>query len=107
MKRYVIAAMLVLASGNAVAEEYALRRVQPGDSIGSIAAAYNVSTELVMSYNGLDSTLIRPGDLLKVPYVTAVGGISEAAPRPPAGFFVHTLQSGESLSEIATSYGIT
>lgn len=89
------------------ADGYALRRVQPGDTIGSIASNYGISADILMNYNGLDQALIHPGDLLKVPYVNATGGMAEAAPRPPAGFQQHVLQPGESLSEIASRYSVS
>jgi len=97
----------VLFSSFVLADGYALRRVRPGDTIGTIAAAYNLSTEVLMAYNDLDGTLIHPGDLLKVPYVRATGGVAEQAPRAPASFREHVLQPGETLSEVAARYGIT
>ncbi len=102
-----LATTCLLLFGAALADGHALRRVQPGDTIGSIATAYNISTELLMAYNGLEHTLIHPGDLLKVPYIRATGGVAEEAPRPPAGFRQHVLQPGESLSGIASQYGVS
>src|SRR5690625_6598875 len=96
----------VLFSPVVLADGYALRRVRPRDTIGTIAAAYNLSTEVLMAYNDLDGTLIHPGDLLKVPYVRATGGVAEQAPRAPASFREHVLQPGETLSEVAARYGI-
>ena len=102
-----VAVSCLLLHGATMAEGHALRRVKPGDTVGSIAAEYNVSTDVVLAFNGLEDDLIHPGDLIRVPYVNATGGAAEAAPRPPANFRQHVLSPGESLSEIASRYGIT
>ena len=91
----------------ALSDSYGLRTVQPGDSIGSIASRYGVGASSVLEANGLNGTLIRPGDVLKVPLGDATGGIVEAAPEPPPGFRRHVLSSGETLSEIVQRYGIS
>jgi murein DD-endopeptidase MepM/ murein hydrolase activator NlpD len=90
-----------------LAEGYALRTVETGDTVGTIAQRYGVSSEALLSFNGLESALIHPGDILKVPYVVARGGVSEPAPEPPPGFREHVLQPGEALSKVAARYGIT
>lgn len=86
---------------------YGIRVVQAGDSLGSIANRYNISVSVLMNYNSLESEVIHPGDVIRVPYTQATGGVAEIAPRPPVGFATHTLQEGESLSEVASHYGIT
>ncbi|HEX7004500.1 MAG TPA: M23 family metallopeptidase [Trueperaceae bacterium] len=95
------AATIVLADG------YALKTVRPGDSLGSIANRYNLSVGALMQFNGLESVTIHPGQVLKVPYVAAVGGTAEPAPTPPPGFRQHVLQPGETLTDVVDQYGIT
>lgn len=90
----------------ALAEGYALRTVQPGDSLGAIANRYNLPVEVLMSYNQLESDLIYPGTVLKIPLTEATGGTLELAPKPPPGFRTHTLGAGETLSDVATRYGL-
>lgn len=102
-----LAILCLLIASAALADGYALRRVKPGDTIGSIAATYGITTDILMSYNSLEHALIHPGDLLRVPYVNATGGVAEIAPRPPASFQQHVLQPGENLSEIASRYGVS
>lgn len=97
--------LLILSVAHA--DGYALRRVQSGDTLGSIASRYGITTDILMNYNGLEHALIHPGDLLKVPYVNATGGVAEIAPKPPAGFQQHVLQPGENLSEIASRYSVS
>lgn len=101
------ALVVTLLAGLATADSYAIRTVQPGDSIGSIASRFNVGVAAVVEANGLAGTLIRPGDVLRIPLGEAVGGIVEAAPDPPPGFGRHVLGSGETLSGIVERYGIS
>lgn len=88
------------------ADGYALRTVKEGDSIGSIATAYNISVEALESANGLDSSMIHPGMVLQVPYVDAVGGPATRGPAIPPGFTWHALGAGETLSSVASAYGL-
>lgn len=103
----VFTALVTLVCGNALADSFALRTVQSGDSVGSIANRFGVSSSSIMEANGLNGTLIRPGDVLRIPLGEAVGGIVEAAPDPPPGFRRHVLASGETLSGIVERYGIS
>lgn len=91
----------------ASAEAYALRTVVPGDSLGLIAERYGVSVDDLMVFNGLSSVTIHPGQVIKVPYVDAVGGPAEAAAPPPPGFRWHVLGPGETLSIVAARYGVS
>lgn len=40
--------------------------VRPGDTLWTIARAYDVSTDQLMTWNGLESPVIRPGDELTI-----------------------------------------
>lgn len=99
--------LLLAATPIASADGYALRTVREGDSIGAIANRYNLSVTALLEFNDLDSAVIYPGQVLKVPYVAAVGGVAEQAPAPPPGFRQHVLQPGETLSDIMDRYGVT
>lgn len=104
------AALVLLAAALAAtagAQSHALVEVRPGDLVGAIAQRYRVDVEAILEANGLNGTLIRPGDVLRVPLVDARGGLAELAPEPPPGFRRHTLAAGETLSEIVGRYGIT
>lgn len=99
--------VLILSCGQALGGGYALRVVQPGDTLASIASLYNITVESLMAFNELTSTTIHPGDTLKVPYIEAQGGAAEAAPSPPPGFRLHVLQSGETMSSLAARYNLS
>lgn len=98
---------IVLSGSVALASGYAIRTVQAGESLGSIANLYHVSVESLMGYNGLTSPTIHPGDVLKIPYVEARGGAAEAAPTPPPGFRLHELSAGETISSLMSTYDLS
>jgi len=104
----IVTALIALFVTSTVhADSFALRTVQSGDSVGSIANRFGVSTSAIIEANQLTGTLIRPGDVLRIPLGEATGGIVEAAPDPPPGFARHVLASGETLSGIVERYGIS
>jgi len=101
-----LVAVLALAT-SASAQSYAVRVVEPGDSLGLIAGRYGVSVDEILVYNDLVSNVIHPGQSLRIPFIAAVGGPVEAGAQAPAGFTWHTLQAGENLSSVAGRYGIS
>lgn len=102
--------LIVLAATSlaafAWADGYALRTVAAGDTLGGIASLYGLPVEALQEANGLDSVLVHPGDVLRIPLGEATGGLAEPAPEPPPGFERHVLAPGETLSEITERYGI-
>lgn len=108
-KRYVLTALLALAGFSAAAESseaHALRIVQAGDSVGSIAQRYRVPVDTVLGTNSLDGRYIHVGDRITVPLDQGVGGPAEIPARLPPGFRWHALQAGETLSTVASRFGI-
>lgn len=105
--KVVLGLLGVMASLPALADGYAVRVVQAGDSLGAIAQLYHLPVDTLLSYNNLKSELLQPGDVLKIPYAEATGGVAEVAPKPPPGFVTHTLKEGESLSALAARYGLS
>lgn len=106
-----LATLLALAAAPfaslALAHSYALHEVVPGESLGSIANLYRISTVDIREANGLSSELIHPGVVLEVPYVAAVGGPAGAELRLPPGFRWHVLGEGENLSSVAERFGVS
>ena len=92
---------------NASAGAYAIHNTEKGESLSIIANNYRISVAAISSANDFDKLVIHPGQLIKVPYLVAIGGLAELAPSPPIGFLVHTLREGETLSDIASKYGLT
>ncbi|QNJ17732.1 LysM domain-containing protein [Synechococcus sp. A18-40] len=82
-------------------------RVQPGDTLGDIAARYRVSSRDLMLLNGLrNANHVEVGQTLKLPS-NAV--IAQAKPKPAPiqvtpGASEHTVGRGQTLTQIARAY---
>jgi LysM repeat protein len=93
------------ASSNATtggtAGDSVLHIVQPGESLGEIAVEYGVDpVALAQANNIANGNLIRAGQQLVIPGVSARAALEARGER-------HVVQSGESLSMIATQYGVS
>lgn len=101
-------------------ETYKIRR---GDNLWSIANRYNISIENIMIANNLSSTVLRPGNVLKIP---AKGAKSQnqsiiTANNTPAdksykkslnkkkglSTLTYKVRHGDTLWDIAQQYGVT
>lgn len=82
----------------------ASHRVVPGDSFSAIASKYGVSLAALLSANSLRiDSVILPGQRLALPG----GATPAAAPSAPAADApVHKIVPGDSLSGIASRYGV-
>lgn len=91
--------------------------VRAGDTLSSIASAYGVGLQALFDANGMGwSTVIYPGQAIAIPGaatsaapVAAPASAPAAAPVPaPAPASVgHTVSSGDTLSGIASAYGVS
>jgi LysM repeat protein len=92
--------------------------IRSGDTMGSIAARFGVSTQTLLSANGLGwSSIIYPGQSVAIPStgttqapVTAspavsVAPIASAPAAPTTGSYV--IKSGDTVSSIASRFGVT
>lgn len=79
---------------------YLSYQVQPGDFLWLIGNKYSVSTDEIISVNGLTSTTIYPGQVLMIP------GDDDTA-ESPGGAIRYTVQKGDSLYFIGQRYGVT
>jgi LysM repeat protein len=70
-------------------------RVRGGDSLWAIARRYDTTAQSIQRANGLRSTVLRPGQVLRIPV-----GMEATMSR-------HTVRSGDTLSSIARRYGST
>ncbi|PWZ83961.1 LysM peptidoglycan-binding domain-containing protein, partial [Staphylococcus pseudintermedius] len=81
---------------------------QPGDSLWAIATKYNITIAQLKQYNGLNSNLIFPNQVLKVS-----GGSSTSrttthhSSHSTTSSTVYTVRYGDTLSGIAARYGTT
>jgi len=100
--------------------------VVSGDSLSGIATRYSVSSQRLMQYNNLRDTNVRIGQTLKIPAGNATAGNANAsasrpvvqAPAPavqsrpvvaakPILPRQHKVVAGDTLSRIATIYGVS
>ena len=97
--------------------------VKRGDTLSQIAAAHGISVKNLMSWNNLSTTLIYPGNKLVVKKPNSTGssssnkssgsssssssGKSSSGSSSSNGTTTYTVKSGDSLSKIASQYGVT
>ena len=97
-------------SGEAPVAEAAVHVVRRGDSLDLIARRHGATVEGLRRANGLTSSLIHPGQSLRIPGAErragqASGGSGEAPVAAAAA--VHVVRRGDSLDLIARRYGAT
>ncbi|MAZ77185.1 MAG: lytic transglycosylase [Legionellaceae bacterium] len=69
--------------------------IKAGDTLSKIAARYGVSVTAIKRHNQLNTTLLKPGQRLVIPVVREVKKI------------YYTVKRGDTLSKIATHYGVS
>ncbi|MCD6290727.1 MAG: LysM peptidoglycan-binding domain-containing protein [Anaerolineae bacterium] len=95
----VVASLVVLLlPGPAMACAPTYHRVQPGETLSSIAARYGVSVWRIAQANGIaNANYIYVGQLLRIPV---------CYPSAPGPRRVHVVRPGETLAMIAARYGV-
>lgn len=88
--------------------------VQAGETLSDIANTYGTTVEAIVQANNLpDANAIREGQVLVIPSSAASIPTAEATTAPvptpssSVGQRIHVVQAGETLSEIASMYGVT
>ena len=86
-----------------------------GDTISAIAARFGVTTQAVLTANGLArSSIIYPGQTIAIPASgapVAIQTVSSVTPAPappaPAAAIGYTIVAGDTVSAIAARFGVT
>lgn len=81
----------------------AIYTVRRGDTLSGIAKRYGTSVASLRTHNGLRNYMLQPGQRLRIP---GVGGYETTASAPQVTN-QHTIRRGDTLSGIATRYGIS
>lgn len=89
--------------------------VQRGETVRALASRFGIAEKEFMRLNGLkDATRLRAGAVVKYPLAATAAGTAEAFARGegetavaplPTGWSWHTVERGESLSQVAARYG--
>ena len=81
-------------------------KVQPGDTLISIAARYGTTVDAIVAANALPSrSTIYAGQVLNIP--SPGSNPAPAKPGPSSGQSTYTVAQGDTLSDIATRYSTT
>jgi len=90
-----------------VADPDRVYRVQPGESLGLIAQAHDITLPELMAVNRIsDPNTIQPGQELVIPGEIRTGQAESIGPAR-AGFYYHNVQPGETMSQLAQTYNTT
>jgi LysM repeat protein len=82
--------------------------VVAGDTVGSIAGRYGLSTASVLALNGLGwKSTIFPGQVLKLSSGAVKAIASPVAAAPSAGSGRYTIVSGDTISRVASKFGVS
>lgn len=111
----VVAAIAVFATQASAAVPHT---VLPGETLWSIAAANNFTTDSLATYNGLSAdTQVYTGETIQIPTDSEAAGALASSGTSTAGSTTtttssttgasHTVQPGESLSSVAAANGIS
>ncbi|MCS6907580.1 MAG: LysM peptidoglycan-binding domain-containing protein [Anaerolineales bacterium] len=84
-------------------------RVQAGETLGKIAAAYGVTLAALLQANRIaDPNTVYVGQLLTIPSDASEVGVASRQIGPPRnGFFYYTVQPGDTMSTIARNLNTT
>jgi LysM repeat protein len=91
-------------AGTASAAGLVEYRVQPGDTVSTVAERFGMKTADLMAANGLSGDVIRVGQAIRV----RGQGSSSASPAPAAsGTGTYEVRAGDTISQIAERHRIT
>ncbi|NOZ71583.1 MAG: LysM peptidoglycan-binding domain-containing protein [Chloroflexi bacterium] len=90
-----------VAPANAASVSGKVHIVQPGDTLFSIAQQYGISMDALAAQNQItDPDNLMVGQVLQIP-------TGRGATGSEAGVRIHVVQPGETLSKIASQYGVS
>jgi len=79
--------------------------VFPGDTLESLAATYNISPDVLMNGNCLQTSQLIPGTILYVPGIQPTVQSTQCG--PPSGWVYYTVRYGDTLFGLALYFNVT
>lgn len=98
------------ADTSLAAEEPFVHTIESGDLLGTIAAKYNVTPDVILRANpDLNPNTLIPGRTLRIPGATTVNTITEdrEAARDAGLEIDYVIEDGDSLGQIALTWTVT
>lgn len=86
-------------------EGWSIILVSLGDTLASLAEAFNTTEEVLVEANCMDVASLYPGTELYVPYVYPTEVVAQCG--PPPGWVFYTIRSGDTLFDLARRLGVT
>lgn len=80
-------------------------RVQPGDTVSTVAEKFGTDSERIRQINLLSTDALQVGQVLRVPYVPGVT-TAEGMPTPTPSPLEYEVRPGDSLLTIAVEFGV-
>ncbi|WKY58302.1 N-acetylmuramoyl-L-alanine amidase [Vibrio sp. SNU_ST1] len=93
---------IIISNAAASSNSTSQHKVQRGESLSVIAKRYGTSTQALVKLNGLKSTSLAVGQILKIP-----SSGSQAAATTSRKTVTHTVKPGEYLGKIASRYKVS
>ena len=82
--------------------------VASGDTISGIAGSHGISTDAVLSANGLDrASVIYPGQSLSIPDASASTSVSQAPASATPAASEYTIVNGDTIAHVAERAGVS
>ncbi|NEY19148.1 LysM peptidoglycan-binding domain-containing protein [Bacillus ginsengihumi] len=81
--------------------------VKSGDTLSAIAAKYSTTVSKIMSLNNLSSTLIHPGDVLKVSGAVVSTSTKSSSSSSSTSTSTYTVKAGDTLWGISSHYNVS
>ena len=105
--------LLIPSNGNGNNDEFVTETIDytilPGDTLWKLSQSCNITVDEIVKLNNLQTTVILPGDTIKLPSTCNLDNNGNNIPSdtPDNNVIRHTVSANETLYSIARKYGTT